>query len=269
MYRIGMFSKLGRVTIKALHYYDEVGLLKPAFVDDENGYRYYTASQLFRLHEIVSLRQMGFSIVEISKIVDGHNIIGVFENRKSEIENEIKDNTGQLFRLNNYLSKQKEGQKMNYQAVVKDIPAYTVYSAKYTLANYAALNEIMPALGAKVAKANPGIKCVEPGYCFNVYLDAEYRDTDIQVEICEAVEAPGKDGDGITFKEISAITAVSVLHRGAYEEIDAAFAYAVQWAEENGYEIIDNVRESYIDGIWNKENVEDWLTEIQVPVKKK
>ena len=158
---------------------------------------------------------------------------------------------------------------MNYQAVVKEIPSCTVYSAQYVIPNYAALKEIMPALGEKVGKANPGLKCVEPGYCFNVYLDNEYRDTDISVEICEAVVAKGKDGDGIVFKEIPAITAISVLHRGAYEKIGAAYAYAVSWAEQNGYQIAGNIRESYIDGIWNKDNVDDWLTEIQVPVVKK
>jgi effector-binding domain-containing protein len=61
---------------------------------------------------------------------------------------------------------------------------------------------------------------------------------------------------------------VSVLHRGAYDNLGEAYAYAMQWVEQNGYQIIDNVRESYIDGIWNKENVDDWLTEIQVPVRK-
>lgn len=158
---------------------------------------------------------------------------------------------------------------MNYQAVIKEIPAYTVFAARYSLPNYAALNEIMPALGEKVGKANPGIKCVEPGYCFNVYLDGEYRDTDIQVEICQAVVSPGKDGDGVVFKEIPAITALSVLHRGAYDGLSKAYAYAMQWVEQNGYRVTGLVRESYIDGIWNKESAEDWLTEIQVPVEKK
>jgi len=269
MYRIGMFSKLGRVTIKTLHHYDEVGLLIPAHVDEENGYRYYTTNQLFRLNEIVALRQMGFSIPEISAIVDGHNVTGILMQRKAELESEARNVTDQLFRLTHYIHEQKEGKKMNYQAVIKEIPAFTVYSARYTIPNYAALNEIMPALGEKVGKANPGIKCVEPGYCFNVYLDGEYRDTDIHVEICEAVVSRGKDGDGIVFKDIPAITVVSVLHRGAYEKIGAAYAYAVQWAEQNGYSIVDNVRESYIDGIWNKDHVDDWLTEIQVPVERK
>jgi len=269
MYRVGMFSKLGKVTIKTLHHYNEVGLLVPAHVDEENGYRYYTTDQLFRLNEIIALRQMGFSIPEISAIVDGHNITGILMQRKAELESEVQNVTDRLFRLNHYINEQKEGHSMKYQAVIKEIPSYTVYSARYTIPNYAALNEIMPALGEKVGKANPGLKCVEPGYCFNVYLDGEYRDTDINVEICEAVTSRGKDGDGIVFKDIPAVTAVSVLHRGAYEKIGAAYAYAVQWTEQNGYQIVDNVRESYIDGIWNKDNVDDWLTEIQVPVVKK
>lgn len=263
-----MFSKLGKVTVKTLHHYDEVGLLIPAHVDDENGYRYYTSDQLFRLHKIVALRQMGFSIPEIAGIVDGHNIAGLLEQRKAEMESEVQTVTDRLFRLNHYIQEQKEGQTMQYQAVVKEIPACTVFAARHTIPNYAALMGIMPALGEKVGKANPGLKCVEPDYCFNVYLDGEYRDTDINVEICQAVTSRGKDGEGFVFKEIPAVTAVSVLHRGAYENISAAYAYAIQWVEQNGYRITDPVRESYIDGIWNKDNADDWLTEIQVPVEK-
>lgn len=82
MYRIGLFSKINKVTIKTLRYYDEAGLLKPAFVDQENGYRYYTSEQLPKLHRIIALRQIGFSIDEISAIIGGHNIAEIFEGRK-------------------------------------------------------------------------------------------------------------------------------------------------------------------------------------------
>ncbi|WP_308780120.1 hypothetical protein [uncultured Clostridium sp.] len=43
----------------------------------------------------------------------------------------------------------------------------------------------------------------------------------------------------------------------------------MKYIEENGYEIAESPRERYIDGIWNKENIDEWLTEIQVPVRKK
>lgn len=269
MYRIGMFSKLSRVTIKTLRHYDDVGLLTPAHVDEENGYRYYTSDQLFCLNEIVALRQMGFSIPEITEITSGRNMSVILEQRRRELISEQKVVTDRLFRLENYIIEQKEGHQMNYQAVIKEIPEFTVYSYRQVIPGYAALGEIMPALGAKVAKLNPGIQCVQPDYCFNVYLDGEYKETNVDVEICQAVTKRGKDGDGIVFKEMPAVTVVSVLHRGAYDNLGKAYAYAVQWVEQNGYKIVDLLRESYIDGMWNKENVDDWLTEIQVPVERK
>ncbi|SFB42581.1 hypothetical protein [Clostridium frigidicarnis] len=54
--------------------------------------------------------------------------------------------------------------------------------------------------------------------------------------------------------------AVCILHKGTYSNLRESYLYAFKWIEENRYEVIDNPRESYIDGIWNKENEEDWLT---------
>jgi len=269
MYRIGLFSKLGKVTIKTLRHYDEVGLLKPAYVDEETGYRFYTTGQLFRLNKIVALRQMGFSISEIADIVDGRNVAATVEKRKAELKAELEQAKDRLFRLEYYLLEQKEDYRMQYQAVMKEIPACTVFAAEYVLPNYSSLMQIMPALGEKVRKANPTIQCAKPDYCFNVYLDGEYKESDIHVEICQAVTSRGKDGDGIVFKDLPAVTVVSVLHKGDYAQLGAAYAYAMQWIEQNGYRVSGPVRESYIDGIWNRDSVSEWLTEIQVPVEKK
>ncbi|MBO5653686.1 MAG: MerR family DNA-binding transcriptional regulator, partial [Clostridia bacterium] len=50
--RIGQFSKLGKITVKTLRYYDKIGLLKPAMIDSSSSYRYYTVEQLKTLHLI-------------------------------------------------------------------------------------------------------------------------------------------------------------------------------------------------------------------------
>ena len=60
---------------------------------------------------------------------------------------------------------------------------------------------------------------------------------------------------------------LSICHKGAYDNIGEAYAYIMEYAEKNGYEAAGPARESYIDGIWNKESVEEWLTEIRLPVK--
>ena len=65
MLRIGDFSRLSRVSIRMLRYYDETGLLKPGKVDDFTGYRYYNEEDLKKSQLIKSLRSLDFSIMEI------------------------------------------------------------------------------------------------------------------------------------------------------------------------------------------------------------
>jgi effector-binding domain-containing protein len=58
------------------------------------------------------------------------------------------------------------------------------------------------------------------------------------------------------------------MHKWPYKELRKAYAYIFKWIEQNGYTCIDKPRECYIDGIWNKDDESEWLTEIQVPIKK-
>ncbi|MBQ2922567.1 MAG: hypothetical protein IJE60_05690 [Tyzzerella sp.] len=48
-----------------------------------------------------------------------------------------------------------------------------------------------------------------------------------------------------------------------------SYAVVLNYIEENGYEICGNIRESYIDGVWNKDSTEEWLSEIQIPIRRK
>lgn len=267
MYRIGEFSKLTKTTIKTLHYYDEVGLVKPHRVDDENGYRYYTTAQLIQIHQILSLRQAGLSISEIQDIMSGNDRKEILRGKQAELEQELVQVQRRIARVNHILQHMKEDYFMEYQAIIKELPACIVYSKRFILPNYDALFEIIPKIGEEVSQANPELKCANPEYCFLVDHDVEYKEKDINVEFCEAVTAYGNPVGDITFKEISAVDAVCVMHRGSYNDLGKAYAFAFQFIEENGYEIADSPRESHIDGIWNKETEDEWLTEIQIPVK--
>lgn len=62
MLKIGVFARMSRVSIKILRRYDEIDLLKPVFVDDFSGYRYYSLEQLPRAHRIIALKEMGFAL---------------------------------------------------------------------------------------------------------------------------------------------------------------------------------------------------------------
>jgi DNA-binding transcriptional MerR regulator/effector-binding domain-containing protein len=273
MFRIGEFSKMSKTTIKTLRYYDEIGLLKPEATDKFTSYRFYTTDQLMQLHKIQAFRQVGLSIDEIKLILSGHDEIYILQKRKAELVSELAEKTDQLSRIE-FILQGKEENFMNYSATIKEIPGCIVYSKKMTIPSYDASTYdsyfgLIPAIGEEVAKKYPDLKCATPEYCFICYPDGEQKEKDINIEFCEAVEKMYPDFDDIVFKEIQPATVVSVLHKGSYAGLPQVYAYALKWIEENGYTIVCSPRESYIDGVWNKENEADWLTELQIPIMPK
>ena len=73
MLRIGEFSRLCRVTVKTLHHYDEIGLLKPAHIDQFTDYRYYSLDQLPRIHSIMALKELGLKTPIVTSSHNGLN----------------------------------------------------------------------------------------------------------------------------------------------------------------------------------------------------
>ena len=114
-----------------------------------------------------------------------------------------------------------------------------------------------------------GAVCAKPEYCFNIYHDGEYKETDIDVEVCEAVVAFCEDSEMVKFKKIQGVdSALCIFHKGPYSTLSEAYRFAFEWIKDNGYDLVSQPRESYIDGIWNKEDASDWLTEIQIPIRR-
>ena len=70
MLNIGEFARLGQVSPRMLRHYDEAGLLKPKNVDPANGYRSYEFGQLGRLHRLMALRDLGFTLDQIRSTLD-------------------------------------------------------------------------------------------------------------------------------------------------------------------------------------------------------
>ena len=70
MLKIGDFSKLSRVSVRMLRHYDDIGLLKPAETDAFTGYRYYREDQLPVMGRITALKDMGFALADIVRILE-------------------------------------------------------------------------------------------------------------------------------------------------------------------------------------------------------
>ena len=265
LYKIGMFAAMNHVTVKALRFYEEQGLLMPALIHPETGYRYYTLAQMAVLHQINALKLAGFTLEEIAHINSGADEEAVLLKKKSELLARIADLTRQIAVVDGYLSKRKNG--LSAPVLVKTIPETTVAYMRIRLESYDGLFDRMPDMGALMEKA--GCECALPEYCFTNYLEPGYRDADILVEICESVVEAREETGGLQFKTLPEIQAACVFHRGSYRTFSESYETVLRYIEENGYEIAGEIRESYIDGVWNKDDESQWLSEIQVPGRKK
>ena len=265
MYKIGDFSSMSKTTIKALRYYEKEGLLKPVYIDQNTGYRYYETSQLVEISKIISLRQIGLSIKDIKNILNGCDMKIILNKRKKEIKENLTIYTTQLSKINYLL----EENNMKNEIFIKEIPSYIIYYSDGIISDFSKIPEFVLQAGAECAKANPNLKCITPNYCYVSYLDGEYKEKDIKIRYAEAVEEFGEETKQIKFMKTTPVTAVCIYHKGSYENLRQSYNIILKYIEDNGYEIIDNVRECYIDGCWNKDNSDDYLTEIEFPVRKK
>ena len=90
MYKIGTFSKISNTPVQTLRYYDSLKLLRPYIVDKYSNYRYYTNEQLSKLNFIKRLKQMGFKLEEITKVMNNYDE-KIFINHKRILQKDINN----------------------------------------------------------------------------------------------------------------------------------------------------------------------------------
>ena len=264
LYKIGMFAQMNHITIKTLRFYEEQGLLLPAHVDGENGYRYYTMNQMADIQRITALKQAGFTLDDIKLINQGADTAYLLSSKKAALLKKIAELTSQIAVIDGYLS--GPAGTLDAPVLIRTIPAVTVASMKKRIDSYDELFSLMPEMGAEMERL--GCRCALPEYCFTHYLEPGFRDEHILIETCEAVTEKKEDSHLVKFRELPEITAACIFHKGSYSNFSESYAAILRFIEENGYKICGNIRENYIDGIWNKDREEDWLSEIQIPVSR-
>lgn len=265
MLRIGEFSKLAKTTVKTLRYYDKVGLLKPAFVDSTTSYRYYTEEQLEIMRRILMYKKAGMQNTDIADILSGSDPKDALRSLKSRLNSTIEDMTRQIAEIDRMLD---SAEQRIYTAQIKEIEAHKVFCCRGYISGLENIRAFAQTCAKELKRTNPEVNYSVPDYCCVIYPGKDYREKNIFIEYAQSVDRMGKDTPTLKFKTLEPITAISVEHRGSYENLRNAYLFAVKWAAEHGFEVRCGARERYIDGAWNCDNEEDWLTEVQLPVKK-
>lgn len=158
-YQIKEFAKLTGVSVRTLHYYDEIKLLEPAFVDEQNGYRFYDEKSLERMQEILFYRELDFSLKSISEILTSpnYNKQAALEKQKkllilkkdrlekiiSAIDNAVK---GEIFDMNVFDNSDFISERNKYAAEAKEkwgkTAAYKEYEKKSSAYSKEKYNEL-------------------------------------------------------------------------------------------------------------------------------
>jgi len=271
MIRIGDFSKLSRVPVKTLRYYDEVGLFQPVEVDPITCYRLYEYSQLSDLNRILALKDLGFSLEEIGRLLDGdlsvEQLKGMLKLRETESRQRVQEEAERLERIRTRLKRiEQENNVSKYDVVIKSVDEVRIASVRDTvplpseqgslwreLEGYLAMNRVRPI-----------------GTCFSLYHDDEYRERDWDIEACEPI--PGELGEStrVKVRTLPAVESMAcTVHNGPFTTIGDAYDAVIKWINDNGYRIVGPSRELNIrPAKGGSQHDPKTVTEIQYPVEK-
>jgi effector-binding domain-containing protein len=270
MLKIGDFSKLARVSVKALRYYDELELLKPVSVDQFTGYRYYSAAQLTQLYRIIALKDMGLSLEEISRLLKDDvsiaHILDLLHIKQQEQKQKLETETERLKRVEEWLIQvEKEGKMPDYEIVIKKIAPVKVVSIRQIMPNYSATGQFFQKIAPYVYKS--GSQMTGPPML--IIYDEGFKEKDVDLEVAFPIAKDVPSKGEFKCKELPGYEQMATtIHKGAYDSVGSAYNALGKWIETNGYQIIGPCREIYFTDPRSGTPPNEYVTEIQFPVSK-
>lgn len=273
MFKIGDFSRLSMVSVKALRYYDKLGMLKPARVDEFTGYRYYSTSQLMRLNRILAMKDMGLSLEQIALLLDQEptpeQIRGMLRLKQSELQQQLVESQARLIRIEAWLQTfEQETTMPAYDVVLKKVAPLQVAQLRGTTPSMEQIGPTLNHLFDQVRGyiTQQGATCTGTG--ITLYYDTEMRDHDISVGACMAFDGSLSDGEQVKVETLPGVeTMASVIHRGTFVTLNLAYNAILKWIEANGYTISGPNRELNLE-FERGGDQSKFVTEVQFPVVK-
>ncbi len=271
MFKIGDFARINKVSIKTLRHYDSLGLLRPEKIDPLTGYRYYSASQMPRLNKILTLKEVCFSLEEIALILDkdmnSEQIQTFLEIKQLEIAERIKSDQERLARVKNLLNLSKEEAfYSNYDITLKEFEPIQVAALRDFISGYSQQGPLWRELFIYLRKHR--VKVLQGATV--IYHYDKSTDGSIDTEIIAPIVDRFLESDRIKYRLLEGVKeAATLVHKGSYQTLHLAYETMSKWIEENEYEIVQPPREVYLKGHLMTKDANEYITELQFPVKKR
>lgn len=229
---IGQFATASRLSLKALRLYDDNGLLPPAQVDSETGYRSYRLDQLRSATLIGLLRSAGMPLVEIRRVLD-HPSVSRIDEYEATLTHELAERQRVLEYVRRYL---EEEQMFDVKVKEVDEQAYVSRSNRVRVAD---LERFVVATIDELMASHEGT-----GNAFTVYHGEVNEQDDGPVEVCLPVAVADTK---LPAGEVAYTVAIG--EQTSFPEIIGAYDAVAGWAKANGRELAGPPREIYLDEI--------------------
>jgi DNA-binding transcriptional MerR regulator/effector-binding domain-containing protein len=273
MYSIGRFASIGRVSVRMLRHYDEIGLLVPTRVDPVSGYRSYAPEQLADLAEVMRLRGLGLGLVDIGRVVradEGDPDVHVLlRSAREALRRSIVADTDRLARFDAYLRRAEGADPMSTIPVeYRAIPAQHVATLTRRAAAFGP-EAIGPVVGpmfpeAEALLGRAGVRVLGPAVA--VYTADESGDGSGAVVTAgfvvedDVVEVPGLDVHVLPAVPQAAVAT----HHGAVAGIADSWMALTDAVQASGLVLSDAAREVYLTPGDRPQT--EWVTELVQPV---
>lgn len=280
MFRIGEFSKLGQVSTRMLRHYDKLGLLVPSHTDEWTSYRHYSLDQLSRLHRIIALKDLGFSLQEVGDLLEKDDALPVAELRgmlllkQAEVRQELAESHWKLKQIEARLTRlAEEGQPLPYEIVVKSVPETAVASVRTIVPHIHEMGFYCESLTNQVyaGLGQEKIRPLQPELV--LYHTEEYKETDLDVEAAVAVHPKYLSRhpiDGkISFRQLPDHNLMaSLIYEGVLSEMIPAVLALLSWVGMHQHCPIGPLREVHLSGPAHARSAidDETVTELQIPI---
>ncbi len=270
MFKIGEFSKIAQVSVRMLRYYDEQKLLEPSYVDDYTGYRLYSAKQVEQLNKIIFLRNMGFDVNTMKEMLQHwdserikQNLFFQLDKSRGNIKTEemrVKQIEGLLYDLEN------QNREIDFDITLKSLPMQQVISMRRTVADYYCEGEMWK----EFQSLFKNIKNADKLQSFSIYHDLDYREKDVDIEICVVIDKLSitEDHANIICRQISQVeVAACFIVYGDYTNIGNAYKKFAYWLEQHKeYKMQGENRQICHVSLCHTDNPTEYITELQIPL---
>jgi DNA-binding transcriptional MerR regulator len=262
---IGAFSSLVRLSVRMLRYYDKQGVLSPAHIDPDTGYRYYSGDQVADAVLVRSLRDVGFSVSAIAAAVSGprdpQTLRRALEAQRSELLAEVAQVHRRLAELA-HLAEQLTEVPMT-DISITTIPVTTILALRGIVPSYDQQDRLWERF---VPMAQRYELPARPQSGGTTYFDDGYEEADVDIEAWVPLDAPITVEEPLICRQIPAHQAAVATVHGDYAGIARASADLARFLAREGRVKSGPISHVYVVGREQTTNAADFVTEIRMPV---